>query len=99
MRRLNNCDDTMIGPLATPELPLTTSFQLLTSAPLAFIGIRASFWPSGIVTPPDAPTPGGSHGKLTPIGALNPSLRWATILRFIDPPSTSGTFGSTTSIV
>ena len=33
------------------------------------------------------------------IGALNPAARSATIFRFIDPPWTSGTFGSTIEIL
>ena len=43
----------MIGPDATPEAPLTTIFQVRSSAPpSAFIGMTASFWPSGIAIPP-----------------------------------------------
>jgi hypothetical protein len=41
------------------------------------------------------PTPGGLYSGTTVIGALNPAARSATIFRFIDPPWTSGTFGST----
>src|SRR5207249_4199861 len=94
-----NCDETRTGPLGPPAEPLTTTFQVLSSAPpLAFIGMTASVCPSGIDTPPDEPTPGGFHGKLTAIGALKPSLRWATTFRFIVPPRTIGTFGSTTSM-
>ena len=33
MVRLASCDETMIGPLATPEAPLTTIFQVRSSAP------------------------------------------------------------------
>jgi len=34
----------------------------------------------------------------TAIGAVKPGLRFAITFRFIDPPRTSGTFGSTTSM-
>ena len=63
------------------------------------MGIRASFWPSGIDTPPEAPTPGGTQGRLTAIGAVKPSARLATTFSDIVPLRTSGALGSTISML
>ena len=64
MVRFASCEETMIGPLATPEAPLTTIFQVRSSAPpSAFMGIDASFCPSGMAMPPAEPTPGGFQGR------------------------------------
>ncbi len=97
---LASCDDTMIGPLATPDEPLTTIFQVLSSAPpSAFIGMTASSWPSAIATPArraDARRVPRQARRRS--AALNPSLRFALTFRPIDPPRTSGTLGSTISI-
>ena len=60
--RLASCDETMIGPDATPEAPLTTIFQVRSSAPpSAFMGMIASFCPSGIAIPPPSRRPAGSR--------------------------------------
>ena len=65
----------------------------------AFIGMSASSFPSGMTMPPAEPTPGGFQGRYTAIAALKPALRIARTFRFIEPPRTSGTLGSTISIV
>src|SRR3954471_5102434 len=88
--------DTQTGPLAMPAFPMTAYFHLRTGAPpLALSGNSTSFCPSGMTTDDADPTPGGLYSGTTVIGALNPIARSATIFRFIDPPWTSGTFGST----
>ena len=92
--------ETIRGPVGPVLLPSTTIRQLFNSAPpLAFRGMAASFWPSGMLTPPEAPTPGGTNGTVNAMAALNPSFRLATTFSPIDPPRTSGTLGSTTSML
>jgi hypothetical protein len=52
--------DTQTGPFPTGAVPRTTYFHVRTGAPpLAFIGKRTSFCPSGITTDDADPTPGG----------------------------------------
>ena len=52
-----------------------------------------------MVAEPAELTPGGLNSGRMVIGALKPGLRSATILRFIEPFCTSGTFGSTMLIL
>src|SRR6476660_766725 len=88
--------ETHTGPSLTGAVARTAYFHFRTGAPpLAFIGNSTSFCPSGITTDDADPTPGGLYSGTMVIGALNPTARSATIFRFIDPPCTSGTFGST----
>src|SRR4051812_24547851 len=84
------------GPLAMPAFPIPAYFPFRTGAPpFALSGNRTSFCPSGMMTDDAEPTPGGLYRGTTVIGALNPAARSATTFRFIDPPWTRGTFGST----
>src|SRR5439155_778267 len=92
-------EETITGPPGVAAVPLTTTRHVWSAAPpSAFIGIVASSAFSAIETPPDELTPGGFHGSEIAIGAVKPGFRRATTFRAIDPPRTSGTRGSTTSI-
>src|SRR4051812_43769645 len=89
----------MTGPLSVAAVPLTTILQVRISAPpSALIGIEASSAFSGIATPPDELTPGGFQGSEIAIAAVKPGFRLARTFNDIEPPRTSGTLGSTTSI-
>ena len=79
-----------------PEDPLTAIFQALTCAlPFALRLIVASFLSFGMLTPLCEVIPGGLKTIWSPMGAVNPSFRSATILSAIDPLRTMGTLGST----
>src|SRR5687767_2817974 len=94
--KVANCDDTHIGPLPTGAWAVTAIFHLRASAlEAALIGYRTSFWPSGMTAAAAAPTPGGLKSMYAVIGALEPSLRSATIFRFMEPFCTRGALGST----